>query len=129
MVVVTLFGEKRILRLLRAPRFKKPYTTATPPPWFERPERLSKGQVAQIIKFTQVAHATAGRPLHERMEIIRARASGPTGYARPKEKVPLPNFGKIVTQAERYGLPVPAELRVAPTPVAPGTRGVAVIRE
>jgi len=129
MVETKIFGKTFIIRLLRAKRFKKEYTIATPPPWYKNPDRLSRGQVAQIIRFSQVAHETAGMTLDQRMPIIKARASGATGYAKPKQKIPLPKFGKIITLAEKYGLPVPANLSVAPAPVAPGTRGVAVIRE
>ncbi|MEM1925223.1 MAG: hypothetical protein QXH44_09155 [Pyrobaculum sp.] len=56
--------------------------------------------------------------LKERMEEIRAKASGPTGLRAVKPKVYLPRIGRILTLAENYGLEIPAELRRAvPTPV------------
>lgn len=120
MPTAKVFERIYILKLLRAPRFKKPYTIAQPPPWFRDPSKLSKAQVAQVIRFTQAAHATAGRRLSERMNIIKSQASGPTGYKVIKPKIPLPNLGKILTLADMYGIPVPPELRRVPAaPVAP----------
>lgn len=113
MPTVNIFGREYILKLLRAPRFKKPYTIATPPPWFRNPQALSKGQVAQILRFSQVATTTRGRKLKERMEEIRVRASGPTGFREVKPRIYLPKIGRILTLAEGYGLSIPAELRTA----------------
>ncbi|MEM4675230.1 MAG: hypothetical protein QXM12_02960 [Nitrososphaerota archaeon] len=117
MPAVNIFGREYILRLLRAPRFKKPFTVATPPPWYKNPGALSKGQVAQILRFSQVATATRGMKLKERMEEIRAKASGPTGLKAVKPKVYLPRIGRILTLAQEYGLEIPPELRRA-VPVA-----------
>ncbi|MEM4976078.1 MAG: hypothetical protein QXT64_01995 [Desulfurococcaceae archaeon] len=122
MPAINIFGREYILRLLRAPRFKKPYTIATPPPWYKDPSKLSKGQVAQILRFSQVATQTRGMKLKERMEEIRVRASGPTGLKAVKPKVYLPRIGRILTLAQNYGLSIPAELRGAvPTPVTAPT--------
>ncbi|MEM4004641.1 MAG: hypothetical protein QXM43_03275 [Desulfurococcaceae archaeon] len=127
MPTVNIFGREYILKLLRAPRFKKPYTIATPPPWFRNPQALSKGQVAQILRFSQIATQTRGRKLKERMEEIRAKASGPTGFREVKAKIYLPKIGRILSLAEAYGLSIPAELRTArpgpvPTPAVPRLR-------
>ncbi|MEM4619762.1 MAG: hypothetical protein QW607_06060 [Desulfurococcaceae archaeon] len=118
MPVINLFGQRFLIKQLTASRFKKPYTLATPPPWFRDPDKLSKAQVQQVLRFSAIAHKTAGKRLAERMDIIRAQASGPTGLARPRIRTPLPKIGKILTLAERYGLTIPDELRAVtmPTP-------------
>ncbi|MEM1724521.1 MAG: hypothetical protein QXW71_01915 [Thermoplasmata archaeon] len=117
MPVINLFGQRFLIKQLTAPRFKKTYTLATPPPWFRDPDKLSKAQVQQVLRFSAIAHKTTGKRLAERMDIIRAQASGPTGLARPRIRTPLPKIGKILTLAERYGLTIPDELRaVTPMP-------------
>lgn len=117
MVEFKLLGNVYIIKILRAPRFKKNFTLATPPPWYKNPEALSKGQVAQVIRFSQVAHNTAGMRLKDRMNEIRARASGATGYAKPRVRTPLPKIGKLTTIAQAYGIPIPPELVRAPAPI------------
>lgn len=118
MPTINLFGREYVIKQLRAERFKKAFTIATPPPWYRNPSALSKGQVSQILRFSQIAHATAGRKLKERMAVIGSQASGPTGMAQPRVKPVLPRIGRILTMAEKYGISIPAELRTArPIPV------------
>ncbi|MEM4483404.1 MAG: hypothetical protein QW607_10150 [Desulfurococcaceae archaeon] len=137
---IDLFGQRFLIRQLRAPRFKKRYTLAKPPPWYHKnPDyrrALSKGQKAQVIRFTAIATETEGMSLDERKDIIRASASGPTGFAKPKIKIRLPKIGPIITLAEQEGIPVPESLKEklkrvsaqaitptpTPTPTAPRLR-------
>lgn len=115
MAVLKVLGETFLVKLLRAPRYTKPYTLAIPPPWFRKPEMLSNAQLTQVVRFSKAAHESAGKKLAERMEYIRRTASGPTGVAKPKAVVVLPRFGKIATIATKRGIAVPEELRKAAT--------------
>jgi len=137
---VILFGKVKVIK--RNPWFsgklaslvksglakvKKEFILADLPPWYEDPSKLSKAQVYQVIRFSQVAHRTRGQSMRDRILAIKREASGPTGMAQPKARVELPRIGRIITIAQAYGISVPAELMVAPTP-AP-TPAVGVIRE
>ncbi|MEM1830783.1 MAG: hypothetical protein QXJ97_04535 [Desulfurococcaceae archaeon] len=115
---ITIFGKEFIIKQLRAPRFKKQFTLATPPPWYRNPGALSEGQVAQIMRLSAVAVRSRGKRLKELMAEVKAKASGPTGYRKVKERIYLPRIGRILTLAEKYGIPIPEELRTArPVPV------------
>lgn len=129
MPTVNIFGREYVIKLLRAPRFKKPYTVSAPPPWYKNPGALSKGQVSQILRFSQVATQTRGRKLKDRMEEIKARASGPTGLKAMKPPAYLPKIGRILTLAETYGLSIPAELRTARPVTVTATAPLPRIRE
>ncbi len=79
MVEVNVLGSKMILRILRAKRFKKPYTLADFPPWSRHKMHtagLSPAQQKVVEAFTKVAKATAEMPLHQRMEVIAAVLKG-----------------------------------------------------
>jgi len=111
MPIVTIMGKKRVLRHLRAKRFKKEWTTADPTPWTGDPSKLSRGQVRAIINFTKIAHETRGLPLEQRMDAIKKELKGKvTGLAEPIIRVR--GFGVIKRLAEAYGETVPAELDV-----------------
>ncbi|MEM4847174.1 MAG: hypothetical protein QW794_05395 [Thermosphaera sp.] len=127
---ITIFGKEFIIKQLRAPRFKKQFTLATPPPWYRNPGALSEGQVAQILRLSAVAVKSRGKSLKELMAEVKAKASGPTGYRKHRERIYLPRIGRILTLAERYGIPIPEELRTAraqvtvtaPAPAVPRIR-------
>jgi len=122
-----LSGKLRALVDAGLVKVKKERILASPPPWFGDPSKLSKAQVYQVIRFSSVAHRTKGMSIKDRIITIKREASGPTGMARPKARVELPKIGRIISIAQAYGISVPAELMVAPTP-AP-TPAVGVIRE
>jgi len=69
---------------------KKDIVFKTPPPWYFNKEALSPAQRRQIERFTAVARATAGMDVVTRLREIKARASGPTGMARPRARVRAP---------------------------------------
>lgn len=73
MVAVNILGAKLLLKQLRAPRYKKPYTVAIPPPW-SRLRMYLRGRPATIVKvneaFATAATQTAKMSLADRMEII-----------------------------------------------------------
>jgi len=73
MGTVSIFGVKMVLKQLRAPRFKKAYTCATPPPWSKLRSYLAGRSAAQVKvndSFKRATKATAGLALADRMEII-----------------------------------------------------------
>ena len=79
MPVINIFGNKFRLRILRAPRFKKGMTLATPTPWDKLrggKAALSEAQRRATSAFATVASATAQMPLNQRMEVIKAVLSG-----------------------------------------------------
>lgn len=102
---VNILGAKMLLKILRATRFKKPFTVSIPPPWSRLRDYLAGRSAAQIRvndAFKAAAAATAKLPLSQRMEIIgdamrglsfggvkRARypAVSPAELARKKEEV------------------------------------------
>jgi hypothetical protein len=70
-----VLGAKLILKILRAPRFKKPYTLALPPPWSKVREYKTaidaRPALSAVTKaFAKYAHATAEKALADRMKII-----------------------------------------------------------
>jgi len=73
MPTVNIMGAKMVLRLLRATRFKKPYTVATPPPWSKVRNYLA-GRTPNQVKvnnaFAAAASATAEMALADRMKAI-----------------------------------------------------------
>lgn len=137
MVMINIMGEGYILKrnpwlsgkLATAVAKKLASTTKTfivsrPPPWVYNKEALSNAQLAQILRFSSVSKATAGRSIEERLKEIKEKASGPTGYPR-KPRVRPANIGTIVTIARARGLTVPGELlavATAPVAVAPSPR-------
>ncbi|MCM8802832.1 MAG: hypothetical protein NC827_05950 [Candidatus Omnitrophica bacterium] len=79
MVNIKILGENRILKLLRAPRYKKPYTISLHPPWSKYREwklGLRPKQLEVIKDFTKYAHATAKMNLADRMEVIKRKMTG-----------------------------------------------------
>ncbi len=101
---------------------KKDYILSKPVPWFFDVSALSKAQVAQIIRFSKVAHETRGQDIETRITRIKAEASGPTGLAKPRVRPELPRLGRVITVAKALGVAVPPELEAkakAPVAVAP----------
>jgi len=73
MPTVNIFGARLILKTLRAPRFKKPYTVAIPPPWSKLRSYLAGRSVHQESvnnAFKAAAVATARMALADRMWLI-----------------------------------------------------------
>jgi hypothetical protein len=100
-------------------KVKKDLVLATPPPWFGDPSKLSEAQIYQALRFSSVSRRYRGRPLEERITMIRNEAGGPTGRAKPKALRPV-KIGRILTIAESRGIPIPDELRgiARETPIA-----------
>jgi hypothetical protein len=79
MVVLNVIGAKLLLKQLRAVRYKKPYTLATPPPWSKLRDYLAGRRPAQVTvneAFKKAATMTAGLALADRMEIISYAMKG-----------------------------------------------------
>ncbi|MEM1831986.1 MAG: hypothetical protein QXJ97_10710 [Desulfurococcaceae archaeon] len=113
MPTIEIFGKTFIVRQLKAPRFKKKFSLANPPPWYNNPDELKPGHVAQIIRMGVVALRTRDKPLAVRNEAVKVGASGSTGWGRGKQKIYMPRMAKIISLADKYGIPVPEELRRA----------------
>jgi len=85
MALLNILGQKLRLRILRAPRFKKPWTVFRPLPWDKEVYGLGKA-MSEIARrkalydacenFKKVAHATAKLALADRMEIISKVLTG-----------------------------------------------------
>lgn len=130
MTKVILFGKVKIVKknpwlsgkLAQAvkmglAKIKKEEVLADPPPWFGDPSKLSKAQVYQALRFSRVSHETKGMPIDQRLSRIKKEASGPTGLAKPKTRIELAKVGRLITIAERFGIPVPENLRAYARPV------------
>ena len=81
MPVFNVLGAKLILKILRAPRYKKPYTLATPPPWSKVMEWKTaidaRPALAAVTKdFAFYAHRTADKALSDRLKAISAVMKG-----------------------------------------------------
>lgn len=133
---IKLFGNIKVLRknpwfsgkLYEAvkrglAKIKKDLVIADLPPWYFDKNSLSDAQIEQIIRFSRVAHRTAGQKMVDRIVEIKREASGPTGKAKPRRRVI--NIGTILTIARARGLSIPPELEElaratapAPTPTA-----------
>lgn len=102
MVVLSILGAKKILKILRAPRFKKPFTLSEAPPWAKIREGLA-ARPATIERvndaFAEIAHATREFPLSQRMEIIskvmKGKSFGGTKRVRYSRKSPEEVKAKI----------------------------------
>ena len=97
MPLLNIIGQKLRLRILRAPRFKKPYTLYRPLPWDA--EVYGKGRALTEIArrdalykaceaFKKVAHATAGLALADRMYIIGEALRGKSWGGRKRKVYP-----------------------------------------
>lgn len=123
MVHIYIFGQAKLIKknpwlsgkLRRAveaglAKPKKDIILAQPPPWFFDINALSNAQLAQNLRLSRASIATAGKPVTERLRVIKREASGPTGLPR-KERVRAVKIGKIITIAQARGISIPAELR------------------
>ena len=132
---LTIFGHLKVIRknpwlsgkLASAVKMglakpKKELVLADLPPWFEDPSKLSDAQLYQVAKFSAVSHETAGMPISDRLKVIKKKASGPTGLAKPKAKVSMPRVGKIIRIAMERGIPVPEELQKYAEMITPTVR-------
>jgi len=75
---IKVFTDIRYLKVLQHPRFTKGWTTMARLPWDKtlgHVEALSPAQLEVVSRFTEVAHATAGMPLAQRLQEIRAKLS------------------------------------------------------
>lgn len=91
---VNVFGIPSLIRILRAPRFKKPYTTAAHPPWSKHRYHmagLSEPMRKAIGNFAKVADATGGLALSDRMSIISQVLKGKS-YGGTKRPAPIPKL-------------------------------------
>ena len=138
---ITIFGEIKLVKsnpwlsgkLLSyvkrgLAKVKKQLILASPPPWMGDPEKLSDAQLYQVLRFSKVAHETAGQTMDVRIQRMKAEASGATPYPK-KPRVRTPNIGRIITIARARGMQVPAGLPTAPEIVASQREQVSVIRE
>jgi len=74
-----ILGKKVYLKILRAARFKKPYTFMGLLDWDEEVDHLAglrPNQRKAVSAFIKAGHATAGLNLQDRMAIMRAVLSG-----------------------------------------------------
>jgi len=102
MTKITVFGQKFYIKLLRAPRFKKPYTLMPLLPWDKLREHLAGLRPAQrkaVKNFTAVADATGGLNLADRMEIIRKVLQG-KDYGGKKLPYPYPRLSPAELEAK-----------------------------
>ena len=112
---------KALLSIGKRP--KKPETIlATPPPWFMNPQAMPPGVYERAKLFSEVASATAGMPIEQRLKIISQRLK--TGRkpraskAKPREAL---FHVKFPTYEALRGV-TPAPTPTAPTPTAPTAR-------
>jgi len=103
---LTILGVPRYLKILRAPRFKYGFTVMKPLPWDKHwgmhLEGLSKAQLEVVKRFTEVAHATQGMPLAQRLkEIARKLRVGKGGVASAVYGISREEYIRRLTQARR----------------------------
>ncbi len=89
---------------------KAEYILATPPPWFgKRYEAMSPAQIQRLIKFSEVASATAGMKVEERLKILHEKLA--TG------RKPRPSRAKPVgTRFHEVYRAIPTPTAVTPAP-------------
>ena len=91
MPTVNILGAKMVLRILRAPRFKKPYTVALPPPWSKYRDYLaglSEAQRKVTDTFAELGRATRHLALADRMKIIGDAMRGVSFGGRKRVRYP-----------------------------------------
>jgi len=103
---LTILGVPRYLKILRAPRFKYGFTVMKPLPWDKHwgmhLAGMSKAQLEVVKRFTEVAHATQGLPLHQRMkEIAKKLRVGKGGVASTVYGISKEEYVRRMTQARR----------------------------
>jgi hypothetical protein len=89
---------------------KKQFVLARPPPWMGNPDRLSKAQLVQVLRFTEAATEIKGKGRgEERLVNIKNKASKPTGLPL-KERTRVLHIGRIITVAQAKGIAVPPKV-------------------
>lgn len=95
MTKLKVLGQQFYLKILRAPRFKKPWTIMPLLPWDKAVLHLGGLRAAQsraVDAFIKFGHATAHLSLADRMEIARKVLSGKGRYGGKARPAPYPRL-------------------------------------
>jgi len=102
---LVVFGIPCLIRIFRAPRFKKSYTVAPQPPWSRNRLHLAgmnEPMRKAVQNFAKAATETKGKALSDRMSIISALLKGKSygGEKRP-EPFKKMKFEELQREIER----------------------------
>jgi len=100
---ITIFGNKFYLKILRASRFKKPFTLMGLLDWdtdIDHLAGLRPNQRKVVNDFIKVGHATEKLNLQDRMAIVKAVMRGKGKYGGEVKPYPYPRLSESELKAK-----------------------------